>query len=601
MSQERKKSVAPSRRPSAPHAAFCLGLALVVGSAIVPASAHGPQNNGSRNNGHHNNGSHNNGSHHGGSQHGGSHHGGSHDNGSRNKEPVVHTDKGSVRGYKDDGVYKFLGIPYAAPPVGHLRWRPPAPAKSWRETRDATQFGNTCPQVTGLGVFAGPTSITEDCLFLNVFTTGNSGRKKPVIVWIHGGANIDGESNDYDGSKLATGGPLGTSTVVVTINYRMGLFGILSQDDINAEGHTWGNYGLLDQQAALRWVRRNIAAFGGDPRNVTLGGQSAGAWDTSAQMISPGAEGLFHRAIIQSFPASTWTSAETALQRGNGFAAAAGCSNAACLRKLSAARILQLQGTPIGGGPYSNNIFIDGNIIPMQPQDAWASGAYHMMPVLAGSVKDENGFSLLISEYFTSPFKAWTVDQYEASNSAAVKAEYPLSDYGNNPSLAQIRIGSDGQYGGGQCTFLRMFKLMASTNSFPLYTYNFTYENAPSYFPQMPNPSDPTGVLRPLAYHTSDIQFVFPGYHGGHLGVNLDQLSGQPREIQGQEVNLSDRIVASWTKFAKTGNPNGYGNSPWPAFTTSSSQFLKQDIPMSILSEADYRAAYHCGFWDPQS
>ena len=158
------------------------------------------------------------------------------------------------------------------------------------------------------------------------------------------------------------------------------------------------------------------------------------------------------------------------------------------------------------------------------------------MPILSGSVKDENGFSLQISEYFTSPQVAWTEAQYNASNSAAIKAEYPLSAYGNNPSLAQIRIGSDGQYGGGQCTFLRMFKRMAATNTFPLYTYIFTYERAPSYFPQMPNVSDPTGYLQPLAYHTADIQFVFPGYHGGQLGVNLDQLTGKPREIQGQEV-----------------------------------------------------------------
>lgn len=548
-------------RPGTLGGTICVGLALAFLSAIGPAFAHG-----------------------------------SHDNGA-----VVRTDKGSVRGLKKDGVYRFLGIPYAAPPVGELRWRPPAPASSWKGTLEATQFGNTCPQVTTLGVFAGPPSITEDCLFLNIFTTGDSSKKKPVIVWIYGGANVTGESDDYDGSKLATGGPLGVPTVVVTFNYRMGLFGILSQDHINAEGHAWGNYGLMDQQAVLRWVKRNIAAFGGDPNNVTLGGQSAGAWDTSAQMISPAAAGLFHRAIIQSFPASTWTTAATALQRGNGFAAAAGCSNAACLRKLSAARILQLQGTPNASSRFSNNIFIDGTTIPLQPQDAWASGAYKKMPILGGSVKDENGFSLQISEYFTSPQVAWTAAQYEAGNSAAIKAEYPLSAYGNNPSLAQIRIGSDGQYGGGQCTFLRMFKRMAATNTYPLYIYNFTYEHAPSYFPQMPNASDPTGFLQPLAYHTADIQFVFPGYHGGNLGVNLDQLSGQPREIRGPEVKLSDQIVAAWTKFAKSGNPNGSGNAPWPAFTASSPKFLKQDIPMSIMSESEYRSAYHCNFWDSPS
>jgi para-nitrobenzyl esterase len=194
-------------------------------------------------------------------------------------------------------VNQFLGIPYAAPPTGDLRWKPPAPT-AHHALLDATKFANTCPQVTTLGPFAGPTSTTEDCLYLNVFTTGTS-PSKPVLVWIHGGGNITGETNDYDGSKLAAGGPLGTPIVVVTINYRLGLFGFVSESHLNAEGHPWGNYGILDQQAALRWVQANIAAFGGNPNNVTLGGQSAGAIDTTANLISPAAAGLFHRAITQ--------------------------------------------------------------------------------------------------------------------------------------------------------------------------------------------------------------------------------------------------------------------------------------------------------------
>jgi para-nitrobenzyl esterase len=311
---------------------------------------------------------------------------------------------------------------------------------------------------------------------------------------------------------------------------------------------------------------------------------------------------LFHRAIIQSFPASTWTTATTALQHGNAFAAAAGCSNAACLRKLSAARILQLQGTPnASNGSFSNNILIDGTIIPLQPRDAWGSGAYNKMPILSGSTRDEENFDLSGREYFSgSPQVAWTAAQYESSNSAAVKNEYPLSNYGNNPALAQNRIGTDSQYGGGKCVFLKMFKLMAQTNTFPLYTYDFTYQNAPYYFPQMPNAASPTQHFQPLAAHTIDIQFLFPGYHGGQLGVNLDQVTGQPREIQGQEIALSDQLVAAWTNFAKSGNPNGSGNSPWPKFTANGGKFLKQDVPLSLLSEEDYRNYYHCGFWDTQ-
>ena len=435
--------------------------------------------------------------------------------------PTVSTSDGPVRGFVQNGVNEFLGIPYAAPPVGDLRWKPPAPPAS-HALLDATQFANTCPQVTTLGPFAGPTSTTEDCLYLNVFTTGTS-PKKPVLVWIHGGANLDGESNDYDGSKLATGGPLGTPTVVVTINYRLGLFGILSESHLNAEGHSWGNYGILDQQAVLRWVQANISAFGGDPQNVTVGGQSAGAYDTSANLISPASAGLFQRAIIQSFPPSTWTTAAVALQHGNAFAAATGCSDAACLRRLTAERILQLQGTPnASNSSFLNNIFVDGTIIPQQPDVAWGSGAYNKMPILGGSVKDESNFNLAITEYFSGPPQvALTATQYTNNNPANVVAEYPLSSYGNDPQLAQDRVSTDRT----KCQYLHSFKLMASTNSYGLYTYDFTYQNAPYYFPYMPNVSSPDWTL-PAARSTHHRHPIFIS------GLSWRTVGSKPGSIQ---------------------------------------------------------------------
>jgi len=516
--------------------------------------------------------------------------------GHQSNPPVVRTDKGTVRGFVENGVQTFLGIPYAAPPVGNLRWRPPAPAKRWNGVLDATKFANTCPQVTELGAFAGPSSVTEDCLYLNVFTTGSSHHgKKPVIVWIHGGGNVDGETNDYDGSKLATGGPNGVPTVVVTINYRMGLFGFLSETHLNSEGHPWGNYGILDSQAALHWVRRNIAAFGGDPNNVTLGGQSAGAIDTAANLISPAAAGLFHRAITQSspIPNAYFASALTALTNGNNFAAAAGCTNAACLRGLSAERVLQLQGTPNANGPYITGAIVDGTIVTMPPETAWSTGAYHHMPILGGTTKDEGSFGLAIGVYFSGA--ALTEDQYNANNSPTVLAKYPLSAYGGNPTAAQNRIGSDPF----KCSGLRVLEQQASTNTgYPIYGYDFTYQSAPFFFPQMPNPSDPTGHFQAHAYHTSDIQFVFPKWHGGNLGVNLDQMSGQPRELQGAEIPLSNDIVAAWTKFAKYGNPNGSGNSPWPEFT-SSSTMLRQDVPSTLETITEFKDNYNCDFWAP--
>lgn len=239
--------------------------------------------------------------------------------------PLVLTGRGPVRGFVKNGVDTFLGIPYAAPPVGALRWRPPQSHARWHRTLNATVYGPTCPQITTLGVFADP-SDTENCLYLNVFTPRLARRGKtglPVLVWIHGRANVDGESDDYDGSKLANGGKYGGSdTVVVTLNYRLGLLGFLANPALDSEGHDFGDYGIMDQQSALRWVRRNIAAFGGDPHNVTLGGQSAGAVDTEANVISPLSAGLFQRAIAESAfysiatPLSTALSGERPLPRG---------------------------------------------------------------------------------------------------------------------------------------------------------------------------------------------------------------------------------------------------------------------------------------------
>jgi para-nitrobenzyl esterase len=522
--------------------------------------------------------------------------------------PTVNTTEGSVTGFVKDGVNTFLGIPYAAPPVGDLRWRPPEPPKPYA-LLDATKFRNTCPQVTTLGPFAGPASTTEDCLYLNVFTTG-TGSSKPVIVWIHGGGNITGETNDYDGSKLATGGRFGTPTVVVTINYRLGLFGFLSQEDLDAEGHLSGNYGILDQQAALRWVQDNIAAFGGDPTRVALGGQSAGAVDTGANQLSPSAAGLFNRAIYQSSPGffSSRPTASVALTNGNKFAAAAGCSDAACLRSLSAARVLQLQGTPNASGPYVTDAFVDGTIIPMQPEAAWTSGQYNKMPIMGGTTRDELTFGEAIREYFSGPPQAPLTDQqytdivnatvvpptFVPNAAALVLAQYPP---GRNPQATYNREATDSNL----CRALHVLKAQAASNAGNgVFGYDFTYPNAPYYFPEMPNPQSPTGNFQPLASHTIDIQFVFPKWHGGNLGVNLDQTSGQPRELQGPEITLSDQIVGAWTNFAATGDPNGPGVPKWPVFKSGTGPFLVQDIPNSTETDGQFSAKYKCDFWATQ-
>jgi para-nitrobenzyl esterase len=515
--------------------------------------------------------------------------------GDADRGPVVNTAEGPVRGFTKNGVEIFLGIPYAAPPVGDLRWTPPQAVRHWTETRDANRYGKTCPQVYQLGVFAAPTSITEDCLYLNVFTTAEGHNSKPVIVWIHGGGNFDGESNDYDGSKLATGGSIGTPTVVVTFNYRLNMFGFFSHPAINAEGHLWGNYGILDQQAVLSWVQRNIAAFGGDPTRVALGGQSAGAQDTAANVLSPLSKGLFNRAIVQSTPGFTTFVAPAAVAATNGinFATAAECPGtnaaaAACLRKLSAARILQLSATSAANSPYVTGLIVDGSVIPIAPGQAWTTGHFNKMPMMGGAVKDEITFFTGINEWFSGPPQApLTADQYAAAVGPVVAAEYPVSAYGGDPMLAYDRAVTD-QF---KCTELHVVQLWAV--QVPTYAYDFVYQNAPYYFAKMPG-------FRPLAAHTIDIQFLFPGWHGGDLGVNIDQGTGEQRELNAAETGLSDQLVAAWTNFAATGNPNGSGDSPWPVFTAGSQKYFVQDLSVSTETVEQFRSAYKCDFWDPR-
>ena len=451
-------------------------------------------------------------------------------------------------------------------------------------------------------MFAGPPSVNENCLYLNVFTP-NAGRRRgkglPVFVWLHGGGNVDGESNDYDGSKLATGGQYGGSnTVVVTLNYRLGLFGFLANSALDSEGHLLGNYGIMDQQAALRWVQRNIAAFGGDPNRVAMGGQSAGAQDTDLNVVSPLAAGLFNRGISESGFSAGLSSLASAVSKGDAFANAAGCTGtdaavASCLRSLTVPQILQLQGTPNANGPFVNGPMVDGTVVPRTPTQAWTSGQYNHMPMMGGRVEDEGNFGIGITEYFSGPpmmpvtaadytnfvTRTYSPPAHPAGTADKVLAEYPLSNY-DTPQLAEDRVMTDP----GQCQNLTSAGQLAQR--VPTYDYTFNYRNAPYYFPAMPG-------FVPLAAHTIDIQFLFPLWHGGPLGV--------PHPLNTQETTLSNELVAAWTNFARTGNPNRAGNSPWPQYssTPDAPSVLNENVPsLSTLTVAQTSALYHCDFWN---
>nr|WP_244406208.1 carboxylesterase family protein [Methylocella silvestris] len=521
----------------------------------------------------------------------------------------VDTVEGPVKGFVKDGVAEFLGVPYAAPPVGNLRWTPPKKHAPWTRVLQATSFGPQCAQVTTLGLFAGPANNNEDCLYLNVFSpnlnpTGKG--KLPVIVWIHGGGNIDGASDGYDGAKLASQG----DAVVVTINYRLGVLGFMAHPALDAEGHPFANYGILDQQAALQWVKRNIASFGGDKNNVTLGGQSAGSLDTQVNMVSPAAAGLFHRAIWESGvqePAPL----PFAEQSGTSFAVAAGCGSgsdaatAKCLRSLTVAQIMKVQGTESASFyPTGNGIVADGQIIPSNGIKAqFASGQFNHVPVMSGSTHDEGNFGLAITEYYKKPRVAFTADDFKSFVTATytgnsgpagspppypagtvdkVLARYPLDAY-PTPQLAMDAVATQGA-AFFACPTRQILKSIA--NQVPVYAYEFNDQTAPFYFPKMPG-------FQPLAYHTADIQYLFPLWHGGADGI--------PHELNNKQQALSDKLVKAWTNFAWTGNPNGQGNSPWPRYVLqpNKSFYLSENIPtLSTISDAQYAAENKCDLWD---
>ena len=516
--------------------------------------------------------------------------------------PQVDTTSGPVKGFVGQGIYEYLGIPYAAPPVGDLRWRPPQQPAPWTKVRQTVSFGPTCAQITELGVFAGPANNNEDCLYLNVFTSQTGGTAKalkPVLMWIHGGGLVDGESNDYDASKLVKGGQAGAN-VVVTINYRLGLLGYLAHPALDAEGHPFGNYGLMDQQAALHWIKDNIRAFGGDPNNVTVGGQSAGSTSTAAAVISPASKGLFSRAIFESGALLTVAPLSLAESRGSAFGTAAGCptdnssSTAACLRSIPVPAIMNLQGSPSANGPYVNGLMVDGTVLPLPGDVAFGTGKFNKMPIINGNVEDEGAFTASINEYFFGPLTAtqYTTNvtnvysgpggpgggppNYPPGTADKVLAQYPLSNYAS-PSLAWIAEMSDVT----ACRVHHLDTLLAG--KVPLYAYEFDDRTAPWYFPPL---SFPHG-----AAHTIDIQFLFPNWHGGPLGIahTLDQ----------DEKRLSNQLVNAWTSFMATGNPDLIGSYPWPEYTKAKHVYLSENVPkLSVFKESAFTTAHQCAFWD---
>jgi para-nitrobenzyl esterase len=478
---------------------------------------------------------------------------------------VVRVDSGWLRGSVADDHVTYSAIPYAAPPVGERRWRPPASPKPWSGIRDATIPGTPCPQ-RGMGA--------EDCLFLDVHVPRDvrPGERLPVLVWLHGGGFNAGSAAEFDGARLATSGRL----MVVTMNYRLGALGFLSTPALDASG---GNYGLMDQAAALHWVQRNAARFGGAPGNVTLAGQSAGARAVCAQLASPMSRGLFHRAISQSGACDNQVPNLAAAQA---FGAQAtedlGCAKAAdvaaCLRERPPAKLLETLanvGWEINGrvsdrpwGPVAGT-----QVLPQQPGEALRNGSAARVPLLIGGTRDE-------MRAFATGEVAMTAEEYstmitETFGDKGVLAKYPVTDY-SSPAVALATVLGD--WGGsiGACPVVRSAKAAAAYQ--PVYAYEFAEDSG-----------QVTGEGFPMG-----------SYHGLELPYFWDlNLAWNPYpEPTAAQKRLSATMIGYWSAFARSGNPNGPGRPYWPGFGSAGTVI---GLSTSGIAPTPYAADHRCGFW----
>lgn len=490
---------------------------------------------------------------------------------------VVKTDKGKVRGQftTDNQVRAFKGIPYAAPPVGDLRWRPPQPAAKWKGVRDATAFGPHCMQAHVYSDMAfrdpGP---SEDCLSLNVWTPAKAKKGSlPVMVWIFGGGFKAGGTSEarQDGQFLAH-----RNVVIVSMNYRLGIFGFFVHPELTSESphHASGNYGLMDQTAAIEWVQKNIARFGGDPHNITIFGESAGSESVSALMASPISQNHFQKAIGESgseFPADkpAMRSREIREQMDTRFAKSAfGTTNLAALRKIPAEELLKqtiakTRGTRVRFGPD-----IDGWFLPESVPDIYASGKQAHIPLLAGWNADESRGAVI----FAHP--PVTAKSFRLKSEAEFGADTPefLKLYPAHTDAEAVQ--SAGDLASDRFIVFSTWcwiDAQVKTGDAPVYRYRL--DLAP--------PLDKNHPRSVGAFHSDDIAYVFG---------TLDSRPGA--KWRPEDRKLSDEIGQYWTNFARTGNPNGDDLPKWPAYNAGDGWQVMHLNAVSEAKPAADRARY---------
>lgn len=450
----------------------------------------------------------------------------------------VTTTSGVVRGAADGATLTWKRIPYAAPPIGDLRLRAPLPAPCAADELDATALGPQCPQLDADGAFLG----AEDCLHLNVWAPASApATPRPVMVWIHGGAFANGSADIYDARRLAIRGNI----VVVTVNYRLGAPGFLAHPALGPPG----NYGLADQQAALRWVRDNIGAFGGDPDQVTVAGQSAGGISVCDHLVAPGSAGLFRAAIIASGPCTAQATPATAEPDSRAWAAERGCADpataAACLRALPAAKLAEPPWfVHIGGNQLSGPV-VGTPVLPVEPVAAISAGHGRPVPLLVGSTRDEFTFFMALRylRLGTVPAPAeypGLLAEAFGPRAGAVAAHYPLDRFGGSVAAAYSAAVTDAYF---SCVGERMAVGQAAVA--PVYAYEFAD----------PRPPTPDALQH--------LPFELGASHGLDLRYLFD-IGGAPALTPAQQ-RLSDQMIDYWTSFVSAGTPHAPGAPDWPA------------------------------------
>lgn len=458
--------------------------------------------------------------------------------------PIAQTRAGLLRGIADAGTLSFRGIPYAAPPLGERRFRMAEPATPWSGVREARDFGPACAQIAGTDITEnGNTVVSEDCLTLNVWTPALDGGRRPVMVWIHGGALIEGSARNawYNGAELARRGDV----VVVSIQYRIGIFGFLHLADIGGEDFAEsGNLGLLDQVAALRWVRENIGAFGGDAGNVTVFGESAGGASVAMLLGMPAAEGLFHKAIVQSMSPQLGRSPERSGAVARELLALAGVDSVAQLQQLRTADLLEAQRLLFESGVADNAIWptIDGRVLVDHTVDRLREGHGQRVPLMIGTTLDEMRFW---TEIVDAPLLRKSsaalqrhLDAVAGTCAAAVNQAYGLDS--ESAEDGRLQLAGDLIF---RLPSIRVAEHLCEGQ--PVWMYLFTYRSTSTVAPYQ-------------SAHAMELPFLF----GTLEDPSAVAFTGR---CPGREA-LSRRMQDAWLSFARDGVPASADLPIWPRY-----------------------------------